>query len=230
MRSITQQVDISKINSERIMMKNIHLLTAVAICLFAIQSCNLEKSNNPQSANNKATTRAQKTLEAIKKQLNTSKNCLICDSTQIFKTIEDVLKMNRFKNKVVYLDFWGTGCKPCIEEFKFLPDLKKKFQNEPIEYLYIIIYDRKKEWDTYRPMLWRILIKKHKLTGINLLLSKDLKHRFIYKYKDQTDPIRMHAVPKYILFNKKGEVVDFNAPRPSSKEVLYKKIQELLDE
>jgi hypothetical protein len=79
-------------------------------------------------------------------------------------------------------------------------------------------------------MLWRMLIKKHKLAGVNLFVSKELKHRFIYKYKDQVDPIKMYAVPKYILFNIKGEVVDFNAPRPSSKEVLYERIQELLNE
>ncbi|NOR75062.1 MAG: redoxin family protein [Draconibacterium sp.] len=202
----------------------------LTICLLLTQTCKFEKSNNTFDEKKTEKNQKQERYESINKQFNTTKNCIICDSTEIFKTIEDVLNMNRFKNKVVYLDFWGTGCKPCIEEFEYLPDLKKKFQNKPIEYLYIIIYDKKKEWDTYRPMLWRMLIKKYKLTGINLLLTKDLKHRFIYKYKDESDPIRMQAVPKYILFNKKGEVVDFNAPRPSSKEVLYKKIQELLNE
>ena len=211
-------------------MRNIPLLRTLVIFLLLTQSCKLDNANNKIDEKKTEKSQTQIRYEAINKQLNSTENCIICDSTEIFKTIEDVLNMNRFKNKVVYLDFWGTGCKPCIEEFKFLPDLKKKFQNEPSEYLYIIIYDKKKEWDTYRPMLWRLLIKKYKLTGINLLLTKDLKHRFIYKYKDQTDPIRMQAVPKYILFNRKGEVVDFNAPRPSSKEVLYEKIQELLNE
>lgn len=186
-----------------------------------------------QAQDSKQTTKADlsaKRYEAFNKQLDTNKDCIICDSIQVFKTIEDVLTLNRFKNKVVYLDFWGTGCSPCIKEFKFLPELKSKFQNQPIEYLNITTYDEKKEWDTYRPMKWRMLIKKHKLTGVNLLVSKNLKHRFIYKYKDQTDPVKMYAVPKYILFDKNGQVVDFNAPRPSSKEVLYEKIVELLNE
>lgn len=202
----------------------------LTICFLLSQSCNYKKANNKIDGTIKEKSQQEIRFESVKKQINTNENCIICDSTEVFKTIEDVLSLNRFKNKVVYLDFWGTGCKPCIKEFKFLPELKKKFQNEPIEYVYIINFDKKKDWGTYRPMLWRILIEKHKLTGINLLLSKDLKHRFINKYKDQTDPIKMYAVPKYILFNKKGEVVDFNAPRPSSKEVLYDKIQELLNE
>ena len=34
----------------------------------------------------------------------------------------------------------------------------------------------------------------------------------------------------FILVNKKGEVANLNAPRPSSGEELYKLIDELLDE
>ena len=77
-----------------------------------------------QLQHNKPATKADLSAiryEAINTQLDTNKDCIICDSTQVFKTIEDVLALNRFKNKVVYLDFWGTGCSPCLKEFEFLP-------------------------------------------------------------------------------------------------------------
>lgn len=167
--------------------------------------------------------------EAINKQLNATENYIICDTTQIFQSIEDVLKMDRFKNKVVYLDFWGLRCSPCVEEFQYLPDLKKKFQNEPIEYLYIITYEEKIKWTSYKDKLWKILIEKHKLTGVNLLISWDAKYRFYAKYNKISDP-QWEYVPVYLLFNKQGKVVNFVAPRPSSKEVLYAEIQKLLNE
>jgi len=33
-----------------------------------------------------------------------------------------------------------------------------------------------------------------------------------------------------LLVNKKGEIVDFNAPRPSSGDILYAEIQKLINE
>lgn|GEM_PF-3371903 len=213
-----------------IIMKNNNLLIVVVIFLFGTLSCYDRKTNNSPIESNMGISIKNKTLDAINEQLNTSENCLICDSNQVFITIEDILKMDRFKNKVVYLDFWGTSCKPCLEEFKYTHALKKKFENTPIEFVYISQYRKKKEWDTYREMKWRMIIEKYNLIGTNILVSDELKHHFVYKNKDRTDPIKLYAVPKYILFNKKGEVVDFNAPRPSSKELLYEKLWNLLDE
>ncbi|MBN1820535.1 MAG: redoxin family protein [Prolixibacteraceae bacterium] len=198
------------------------------ILLTGILSCQVQQKEQTTEAVSKS--QSIERYEAINQQLNATENCIICDSTQIFKTVEDVLNMTRFKNKVVYLDFWGTRCSPCIEEFKFLPDLKNKFQNEPVEYLYIVTYDEKKEWNSYREKLWKMLIAKHKLTGVNLLISKGAKHRFYAKYSNIVDPKWADMVPVYLLFNKQGKVVNFVSPRPSSKEVLYSEIQELLNE
>lgn len=108
-------------------MRNILLLIAVAICFLLIQSCKFEKPYNPQKVKTIGNIQKQERFEAINKQLNTTENCIICYSTNVFKTIEDILKMDRLNGKVVYLDFWGKGCKPYIEEFAHMPDLKKKF-------------------------------------------------------------------------------------------------------
>lgn len=205
------------------------LLKALVIGFILIQSCKMEKSNKTKNVKDTLKSQTEIAFETINKQLNTTENCYIFDSTNVFKTIEDFLEMERFDGKVVYIDFWGTRCKPCLEEFEFTPFLKKKFQDEAIEYLYICFYSSPKGMN-YKEMLWKMIIKKYKIKGINLLVSKDLKYHFYDKYRDKTDPSRMYLLPTYLLINKQGEVVDFNAPRPSSKEVLYEKIQELLDE
>lgn len=195
------------------------------IIFFSCQGRDKEKTTKAESKSPSI-----EKYEAINKQLNTTENCIIYDTTQIFQSIEDVLKMDRFKNKVLYLDFWGLKCSPCIEEFQYLPDLKKKFQNEPIEYLYIITYEEKIKWTSYKDKLWKMLIEKYKLTGINLLISSDAQHRFFAKFRNIVDPQRAYSVPQYLLFSKQGKVVNFVAPRPSSKEVLYAEIQKLLNE
>ncbi len=210
-------------------MRNILLLSILTICLLLTQSCKFEKSNNTSDKKETEESQKQKSYEAIKKQLNTVENCIIFDSTQVFKSIEDILELKRFDGKVVYLDFWETGCKPCIEEFSYLPDLKKKFKNKPIEYLYVVTY-REKESKTYKEKVWRRLIEKHKLTGVNLLISKDAKQRFYARHRNIVDPKWADMVPVYLLFNKQGEVANYVAPRPSSKKTLYAEIQGLLDE
>lgn len=197
------------------------------ILLIIIWSCQVQDKKKATKAD--ANSKNIERVEGINSLLNTSKNCIIYDTTQIFQSIEDVLKMDRFKNKVVYLDFWGRRCSPCLEEFEFLPDLKKKFQNEPIEYLYIITYKEKKKWTSYQDKLWKMLIEKYKLTGINLLISWDAQYRFYSQYNKISDP-NWESVPAYLLFNKQGKVVNFAAPRPSSKEVLYAEIEGLLNE
>ena len=209
--------------------KSLIFMYALCLTVGLIQSCNIEKPKNTPRQNDFIKSQEQKTLEVLSKQLNTTENCIIRDSTQVFKSVGDILKLERFKGKVVYLDFWGTRCKPCLEEFAYIPDLKKKFQNQPIEYLYICTYGSKEGYK-YKDMLWTMLIKKYKLTGINVLVSEDAKLRFYERYKNIVDPGWSKVVPVYLLFNKQGQVVEFNAPRPSSKEVLYKRIQELLDE
>jgi len=46
---------------------------------------------------------------------------------------------DNFKRKVVYVDFWGTTCGPCLAEFRdFTQPLKAKFKDRAdISYLYV---------------------------------------------------------------------------------------------
>ncbi len=38
--------------------------------------------------------------------------------------------INDFKGKVLLIDFWFRGCKPCLEEMKFFPHLLEKYNTE----------------------------------------------------------------------------------------------------
>ncbi len=58
-----------------------------------------------------------------------------------FTSLHDVLQRPEFKNKVVYVDIWGTTCPPCFEELqKYSPLLTSHYKDaDDIAFLYICI-------------------------------------------------------------------------------------------
>ncbi len=51
--------------------------------------------------------------------------------------------------EIVVLDFWGPGCKPCVEEIPLLSELAGRYKEKPIRWLAITNYP--KEYFTKRP-------------------------------------------------------------------------------
>ncbi len=44
-------------------------------------------------------------------------------------SFQDLMNHPYLKGKNVYVDFWHTGCSPCLKEFTFLPALKQQIPN-----------------------------------------------------------------------------------------------------
>ena len=44
---------------------------------------------------------------------------------------------------------------------------------------------------------------------------------FWEKYKNKYTEERSYGIPTYLIINKKGKIVDFDAPRPSKTEKLF---------
>jgi len=151
------------------------------------------------------------------------------DSSNRYKSIDDILKIDALHNKVLYVDIWGTRCGPCLMEFTYLPSLKERFKNDSVVFLYLCSpYTMK--WNAENAILWKQLIVKHDLKGINILMSAECYMGGFYeKYKDKYSPRSLYSIPRYLLVDRTGEIVNFNAPGPSSKETLYNEIQSLLD-
>lgn len=154
---------------------------------------------------------------------------VIEDAANQYKSIDDILQLPDLKGKVVYVDIWGTSCVPCIEEFKYLPELKAQFKGQEVVYLYLSS-PYTLEWSPQNATKSKALIVKHNLEGLNVLISAECYDQGFYqKYKDKIPPKLMYSIPMYLLVDKQGNIVKFNAPRPSSKEILYAEIQKLLE-
>ncbi|QVY65012.1 TlpA disulfide reductase family protein [Polaribacter sp. Q13] len=111
-----------------------------------------------------------------------------------------------FKGKYLYIDVWATWCGPCKYEIPFLEKIEKEYHGKNITFISLSV-DKKNAYDA-----WKKMVKDDNMGGIQLLADNDFKSDFIEAYK-------INAIPKFILIDPQGNIVNANAPRPSSKEV-----------
>ncbi|GAA3608352.1 redoxin family protein [Flavivirga amylovorans] len=111
------------------------------------------------------------------------------------------------KGKYVYIDVWATWCGPCKKE---IPDLKKvegQYHGKNIEFVSISI-DNQKDHDA-----WKKMVTDKELGGVQLFADNNWQSEFVQGYKIQ-------GIPRFILIDPAGNVVNADAPRPSSPKLI----------
>ncbi|MFA6276266.1 MAG: TlpA disulfide reductase family protein [Pedobacter sp.] len=149
----------------------------------------------------------------------TNANIKIIDGFEKINSIEEVLKP--FKGKVVYLDIWGTWCGPCKEELTFIPELKSRFKDKDVVFIYL---DMDEE---YKDVSWREFIKINKMEGIHLRKNRQTIAP-IWKELLANAIDKAEYYPQYFIFDKDGKLAVTKANRPSSKEQLYSQLENFL--
>jgi len=122
------------------------------------------------------------------------------EDDNIFSTL---ISLN--KGKPIYIKIWGSWCTPCKEEFPHIRELLENFDKDDLVFAYFCVLSPEQDW--------RMLIKEQKLKGQHFLMSKKLSEVLLAKLKDRT-------VPKYVLIDKYGSIIDMNAPKPSDDRIL----------
>jgi len=114
--------------------------------------------------------------------------------------------LSDFKGKYVYIDVWATWCGPCIREIPSLKKVEKKYHDKNIEFVSISI-DKKTDHEK-----WKKMIADRELGGTQLFADADWQSQFIEDYM-------IKGIPRFILIDPSGNIVNFNAPRPSSSDL-----------
>ena len=116
------------------------------------------------------------------------------------------------RGKYVYIDIWATWCGPCKKEIPFLQTLEKQYHEKNIAFVSISVDSGRGYKGNSKELSkegWRKMIKEKEMGGIQLFADKDFKSDFVTAYK-------IKGIPRFILIDPSGNIVDANASRPSS--------------
>lgn len=139
------------------------------------------------------------------------------DTKEENKIIGGIIKdlAEKHKDKVMYLDIWATWCGPCKTEIPFSIELQEYYAKEQIVFVNFCLSSDKDEWER--------TIKNSHIRGENYYFNKAQSELLRSK-------LNFSGYPTYMIIDKSGNVVDDNAPRPSSDEIIKKKINRLIAE
>lgn len=114
------------------------------------------------------------------------------------------VRLSDFRGKVVYLDFWGVYCGPCItENTQYAPGIYQHYQDKNVVFINVCVdVDREK---------WKNSIKTDEKRDNVVQLYADGKVR-----NEHVRAYNVQGIPHYYLIDKEGKIHRPNAARPSS--------------
>lgn len=118
-----------------------------------------------------------------------------------------------YKDKVIYVDFWAPWCGPCMTEMPYSAELQKELEGEDVVFLFL--------GNQCTEESWKATIANRKLTGEHILLTND-------QYNVLASQLGINGIPHYTLIDRKGNIVQKSATRPSNKVKLTEEINRLL--
>ncbi len=151
----------------------------------------------------------KKRLEVLSADLYTTKAGGIASDFEYPDHTGKMVSLSGQKGKVVLVDVWATWCGPCKKEIPSLKQLEKEMHGKDIVIMSVSV-DEEKDKEK-----WLKMIKDEQLGGVQLFASG---------WSKITKDYKITGIPRFMVFDKKGNVVTIDAPRPSDP-----KLKELLE-
>lgn len=114
--------------------------------------------------------------------------------------------IRKHHGRVVYVDFWASWCNPCLRAMPYAKQLRTELVGKDVVFIYLALNDKE--------ITWKSAIGKHNLsTGCDNYLIMNSKSA------DFIDEQKITTIPRYMLFDKTGRLVNANAPGPEGKAI-----------
>lgn len=136
---------------------------------------------------------------------------IVSPTFELYDINNHLVTLESLRGKLVYVDIWGTWCFPCIQEIPSLKIIEKEFRDEDIYFVSICVRDKKERFKKF--------VQEKELFGIQLF-APDADISFFKEYQLKT-------VPRYILIDKEGKIIDANAYKPSDPKLKEKILENL---
>jgi len=107
---------------------------------------------------------------------------------------------------VIYVDYWASWCGPCRRAMPAARKLKELYKDHNIAFVYFSIDKDEEKWITASKEE-KIRLHEHNYLIVNHVAS-NLKNK-----------LKIDGVPRYLLYNKEGNLVHHDAPSPDSDEI-----------
>lgn len=109
--------------------------------------------------------------------------------------------LGQFKGKYIFIDFWSTGCNPCIGEIPYMRAIEHSLHSSKLDFVSITLDNDEN--------IWRKYLADNDMVGNQLFLVGGFKN-----------PIRkaigMSGIPHFILIGPDSKIVNPNTYRPSN--------------
>ena len=105
----------------------------------------------------------------------------------------NLVSLSDFRGTVVYLEFWGTWCKPCIDNIPLHLELRKRLRNKNVAFVFVALESNNLDG-------LKKLLKKREFSGIHLYAEGQAGNEEVQKY-------RINMVPTDVLIDQEGNLV-----------------------
>lgn len=192
-------------------MKNLLFLLLIT---FSLAACSNTDQNQQLNTEPKLQTQAQSDIDIKREKMKATAVGKPTPDATLLSPDSLPKSISEFKGKLLIIDFWATWCSPCLKEAPLFKEFKAQYENDKVQFISISVDDEFSFWQ-------RFMAKKDWGADQYWYGTKEAEPFFAYMYSEmelEENTAVLIALPKYVFISPKGEILNNQAPQPSSPE------------